>query len=171
MLETEETQNWRINRRRLEKRFVIVMAIIFAVPILVFSPILLYFINPDCIFYGYPSYVEIPSSARNLERQVFSQSRSCTVRFKFRVASNELERFIETTFIQLPLSSTEFPQTIGGIGWLQAETGWRLDAYTSYLAGEARGTGDNFLDEQMIFVDTSNPEDYVVYFTTKVNWL
>lgn len=161
-----------INRRRLEKRFVLITAIaVFLIPGLICAVFVLVLSQTACLGGKENSYFQLPPSARSVEQQEKNLSRSCTVRLKFHVASIELENFLATTFIQTPLSATELPQSIGGIDVLQAETGWNVSPVSLYLAGEARGTGQHYLDEQMIFVDTSDPEDYVVYFTTKVNWL
>lgn len=162
----------RINSRRLEKRLVLTTAIaVLVIPSLICAVFVLVLSQTECLSGKEDIYFQLPPSVQNVESREKNLSRSCTVRIKFHVASNELETFLDTTFIGMTLSSTELPQSIGGIDVLQAETGWDLSLVSSYLAGEARGTGDHFLDEQMIFVDTSDPEDYVVYFTTKVNWL
>ena len=166
-----------ISRRRTEKRFALMGGIVlFGVPslcLLVYLLVTVVYSNPNCFFSGISeeTYFTLPPSAVEIERHSRSSSRSCTVRIKFHMPPNQLEAFVTTTFIQMPLSSTELPQSIGGIALLQEEMDLELESVTSYLAGEVRGTGNNLLDEQMVFVDTTNPDEYVVYLTTKINWL
>jgi hypothetical protein len=88
------------------------------------------------------------------------------------MSPSELDSFMATTMIQTPLSSTKLPQRIGGIDYLQQATGWKLNPTISYLAGEKPiGIEPLDLNEQTVFIDTSDPDEYVVYLTTKVNWL
>ena len=163
-----------ISRRRTEKRFALMGGIVlFGVPslcLLVYLLVTVVYSNPNCGV-SEQTYFTLPPSAGGIERHARSLSRSCTLRIKFRVSPDELERFIETTFIQMPLSSTELPQSIRGIALLQEEMDSELESVSTFLAGEARGTGNNLLDEQIVFVDTTNPDEYVVYLTTKINWL
>ncbi len=41
----------------------------------------------------------------------------------------------------------------------------------SFLAGEKLMSDPPDLTEQTVFINTSNPEMYIVYLTTKTNWL
>ncbi len=91
----------------------------------------------------------------------------CTLWVRFRLAPEKLDDILATTSIKMPLSSSELPQRIGGIERLQAETGWDLSGVVSFLAGEGARTGG----EQTVFVDTSDPEYYMVYLTTRTSWL
>lgn len=116
-------------------------------------------------------YFELPSSAAGLKQQSIQSSRSCTLWVKFEISPTELENFIVTTFVQTPLSSINMPQSIGGVEYIQQQTGWKLASATSYVAGETKGSGKLYLDQQWLFVDTSDQSKYVIYLTTNHNWL
>lgn len=123
-----------------------------------------------CIDFENGGYFKIPALATNLEKQAQHSSRSCTVYLKFELSPTDLDNFVETTLIKMPLSPA-IPDMIGGVDHWQEQTGWKLDKAKSYLAGQAIGEKDKFLDEQAIFVDTTNSTQYIVYLVTKRNWL
>jgi hypothetical protein len=128
--------------------------------------------GPDtCLYNQRDRYFRLPADATDIEFQTRHATRSCTVRLKFKLPIEQLDAFVSTTFITLPLSSSLPPQAIGGLDYLQESTGWTLNSVTTFLAGEAMGPNELFLDEQTIFVDTSDPDLVTVYLTTKRNWL
>ncbi len=116
------------------------------------------------------TFFELPSSAQVVQDHHLEDSVRCIIWVRFQVSPNELASFVSTTFIKMPLSSTTLPQLVGGISYLQNETGWKLSPLNAHLAGEAAGTGQRAVDEQMIYVDTSNPQQYIVYLATSVYW-
>lgn len=109
----------------------------------------------------------LPPNVNQVEKHTLELTRSCTLWIKFNVRPSELNTLISTTLIEHELSSTEMPTTIGGIAFLQQETGWDLNSMNSFLAGETTGTGARYLDEQFVIVDTSYSAQYTVYIVTK----
>jgi hypothetical protein len=127
--------------------------------------------NDSCLGSETGEYFQLPSNTKLLESRSIQLSRSCMYWIKFQISPDQLAQFLSTTFIKMPLLSTSPPQAIGGINYLEQETGWQLNSITSYLAGEGVGRGSRYLDEQTIFVDTTDGQQYTVYLTTKRNWL
>ncbi len=116
-------------------------------------------------------YFNLPPTAQSVEKHSLVLSRSCTLWIKFHIPPSDLNAFISTTFIKDELSTTLLPTSIGGIAYLEQKTGWDLNSINSHLSGEASGEGNTYLDEQFVFVDTTNPAQYTVYLVTKKNWL
>jgi len=137
----------------------------------VLGVIALIVVPDNCLGSHTRAYFSLPPSASQVES--FSQhlSRSCTLWLKFQMKPAGLDAFVATSFIKSPLSSTVLPQKIGGIEALQQETTWKLDPISSFLAADASGTGQHYLDEQMLFIDTRHPFIYLVYRATKRNCL
>jgi hypothetical protein len=116
-------------------------------------------------------YFTLPRNSQNFESLSLYNARSCKYIIKFQISPAHLSEFVATTFIREPLSSTSLPQLIGGITQLEAETNWQVKTISSFLTGEAQGTGDHYLDEQFIFVDVTDKDFYTVYLVTKKNWI
>ena len=117
------------------------------------------------------NYFSLPSTAQAIENHSLQLTRSCTLWIKFQIPASDLNTFISTTFIKGRISSTLMPMRIGSVAYLHQMTGWDLNSLNSSLAGEAEGTGERYLDEQFVIVDTSNSTQYTVYLVTKKNWL
>jgi hypothetical protein len=153
----------------LTKRWILLSIIL----VLFLAGVLFYVqhLSDTCLGSESSNYFKLPSSARDIQKHSDDSTRSCTVRIKFQMNSADLEAFLSSTFIKMPLSSTTLPQAIGGLDHLRHQTGWTVNTNVSYFAGEARGEGERYLDEQIIFIDVSSQDQYIVYLVTKKNWL
>lgn len=129
-----------------------------------------YISQPLCREWDRGIYYKFPASVRNIEEQSSAASRSCTFWIKFEINSNDLDALVSSTFIELPLSATNIPSSIGGIENLKNSTGWNVNTNVPFLAGKGRGAKMD-LDEMFIYVDKSNAQTYIVYIVIAQNWL
>lgn len=91
--------------------------------VLLIGGVLLYFhlTYDTCLGNKSSQYFKLPSSATDIQKHSDDATRSCTVWVKFEMNPADLESFLKTTFIKMPLSSTILPQGIGGIDTLATE--------------------------------------------------
>jgi hypothetical protein len=168
-----------VQRRRIEKRFALMGGILLigvvVICFVIASGAALLANDPDCYFAGNRggAYFRLPPSTQNIERYSDSRSRSCAFAVRFQIPANELDTFLATALIKSPLVSRKLTEQKDNIDYYQETIGWQLDTTTVYRVGKKEmGDGrERHLDVQRLFVDTSNPDEYMVYLATTINWL
>lgn len=114
------------------------------------------------------AHIKLPPSTKNLEIY-FGPRRGgnkyhCSHYIRFEMQSSDLDVLLSSLSVgyrfKLPLSTTQkwidsdyFPQKLG----------WNVDNFTSYLSGKSINSLDY---NQIILIDTTHPEFYIVYAIT-----
>jgi hypothetical protein len=141
-----------------------------AIPIVLFCGGVIFYVHHSIVTCAWPEsgeYFMLPSSARDIQRHCVGATRSYTHWVRFQMDPTDLEPFLKSTFIEMPLSSSTLPQGLGSLGRLLDKAGWAVNTNIPYLAGG----GEKLLDKQIIFIDASSQDQYIVYLVTKKNWL
>lgn len=125
------------------------------------------YVFPCSTIHDWSEYFSLPPNGLPMASFYSDGSENCTRYIQLEIPASEFDSFLASTLIDQSLSSITLPESIGGIDLLQERTGWDVSSVTSYLAGE----GHEGLNSQIIFVDTSNPQKYVVYLVTSINWI
>ena len=128
------------------------------------------FDNSDCINIHDNRYFTLPANATSVDTGSYEDSVSCTRWIRFSIPSSELESFVGTTLISLPLAETVAPRIDAMLDYLEEETSWEFDALTASLSGEGDAPVNSSPAGQRIFVDTSDENEYVVYLLTRGYW-
>ena len=101
------------------------------------------------------AHISLPSSSKVLGADCGEQEQWAEIRFDLNPA--DLTSFVGSTNIKLPLSSRDKPEKLK----CRAVVCGHVNNVTSYLYGTY--SADEWFEE--IFIDTSNPTQYRVYFT------
>jgi hypothetical protein len=119
------------------------------------------------------AYFKFPSTAENIEYYANGVNRKagCTIWAKFEMDSKEMNVFQSTTYV------TNFSSTrlVGnGFDYFSQSQEWQQP--TSSLAGHGNppaGASGFFTvyEDQWIFIDTSNPQTWIVYIIVNKEWL
>jgi len=108
---------------------------------------------------------KFPPSAQGINTATDSHWTSCTMAVTFKMQPRKLDQFVSSTRLKF-LTTAEVPEYFFQEGGAGMAYGLGLDqrAVKSHLMGYK--ISDD-LDQQHIFVDTSDPKSYVVYIITK----
>jgi hypothetical protein len=101
------------------------------------------------------AHISLPSTAQILGADCGEQERWAEIRFDLNSA--DLTNFVGSTNIELPLSTSNKPEKLK----CRAVVCGHINNITSYLYGTY--SAEEWFEE--IFIDTSNPSLYRVYFT------
>ncbi len=101
--------------------------------------------------------IKLPPSATRLQSSCRSSYDSAAAYFDMN--PSDLAVFVKSTNVKMPLASTGKPAK------LECSTCNKLTGVTSYLYGTYETHYDTDLWFEEIFIDTSNPAQYRVYFT------
>jgi hypothetical protein len=141
-----------------------------------FYPALSYLLDSQCWSGQNPSHdaiahyaqFELPATFNAVNVTKEAGSSWCAMAVKFEMHPRDLTQFSASTNVG-NLSSNAV------VDWgdlpherLAKRVGWRKQAVKSYLFGAS--TSDYF-NQQYVFVDTSNPDNFVVYLVTEVGFL
>jgi hypothetical protein len=116
-----------------------------------------------CFESGYPTteemerhgWLKFPPSASN--PLPYSEDLCNTFYLRFEMDRADLNKFVESTQVRFPLSSTQRPVDFQ---YLPEDLGWKLDNITSLWAGE---TIFPEVYQQSILIDRNDMQRYIVY--------
>jgi hypothetical protein len=99
--------------------------------------------------------LKLPASAQSVEP--YSEDFCTTFYLRFQMARPDFTKFIGTTAVGLPMSTTTLPRDFD---YLPEGLGWQIDTTSTFWAGESN---DEFFRRQAIFIDRSDPAVWTVY--------